>query len=409
MAITILPPEGSFGQSVGQGLGSGISSLLKGLGEGQNKQALAQQFEQQGFPGAIAFLDPQVQAQFLRNAQAAQIMGQKQQQESQLQELLQGTLSGAGPEFAAQPQIAGQLEAERGEATAIRQEALSPGAQAAQEIQNLERHMRDPRLSGDQKARLRERVEARQDRFDKKQDAIDKKTAPFAEKINTDFEAADAGDKRIGRMKELIKEGKLNNPLFASILDTAENFIPSLGVGINLKSALTPESQEFDKLSKDFLRDVKKIFGARVTDNEVRQFLKTIPTLNQSDEGKLRIINNLELFNEASKVKKQAFDDIIESNGGFRPQNIEQLVKKRTKKQLDAIADKFVSGERSKEDKKLREEAAARQKGSFTPVVAGAGIGTALGGPLGGIVGGALGASPLGQNKQLINLLSALG
>ena len=210
-------------------------------------------------------------------------------------------------------------------------------------------------------------------------------------------------------MKELIKEGDLNAPLFSAGLDALENFIPYLGVGINLKSFLSPSSQEFDKLSKDFLRDVKKIFGARVTDNEVRQFLKTIPTLSQTDEGKLRIINNLELFNEAAKVKKQAFDDIIESNAGFRPQNIEQLVKKRTKKQLDAIAKNFISGDRSEEDKALRKKVADRsQGGGLAPVVAGAGIGTALGGPLGGLVGGALGASPIGQSSQLRSLLSML-
>jgi hypothetical protein len=212
--------------------------------------------------------------------------------------------------------------------------------------------LRNPDVPAGQKSRLRAKIEERQDRFDKKQDIIDKKTADFADKINTDFEAAQSGNQRLGRMRELINSGKLTGPMWASILDTAENFIPMLGVGLNLKGSLSPESQEFDKLSKDFLKDVKKIFGARVTQQEVQQFLKTIPTLSQSDEGKMRVLHNMQLFNEAAAAKKKAYDDILKENRGFRPANIEQAVLNRAKGDLDKIAKKFKEGFEEREIEK---------------------------------------------------------
>ena len=58
----------------------------------------------------------------------------------------------------------------------------------------------------------------------------------------------------------------------------------------------------------------------------------------------MRIINNMKAYNAADLIRKQAMDDVIEQSGGQRPANLETLIEKRAKPQLDALAKEFVSG-----------------------------------------------------------------
>lgn len=357
MAIILDKP--GFGSQLGSSFGTGLSKALEGLAQNKFQQMQQRNLQQRQARG-LSSLFPQQQAEQLAEFDPLVLREiLKQQlpmlQESQLSKLVEGIAGNAEVEDnSVARMLSGQQTQQEITPEAIKTEqirpkeaqykSLAPGAIAAQEMQKLELRLNDPRINSAQKAKLRGAIESRQEKFEKKQELIDKNTNPFVEKINSDYEVAQAGDQRINRMKELIKEGNLSNPAFASVLDTLEHVVPSLGIGINLKWLLTPESQEFDKLSKDFLKDVKKIFGARVTDNEVRSFLKTIPTLSQSNEGKLRIINNMQLFNEASKSKKDVLNEILEENGGFRPRNIDQLVEKRSKKKIDEIAKRFEGG-----------------------------------------------------------------
>lgn len=368
MAIVIDKP--GFGEQFGSSFGTGLGKALEGLAQNKFQDMVRQQqaartarglaglFPQQQAE-QLGELDPLVLREVLKNLLPAA-------RDAELNNLTEGIIGGTDSEFEQANVPMQEQQLLKSEKQEIEKESpskviglseLSPGAVAAREMKNLQKKLTDPRLSPSQKMQLRKRIEDRQADFEKKQEQIDKKTDPFVSKLTEDYEAAQSADKRIGRMKELIKGGNLTNPLFFGVLDSLEHAIPSLGVGINLKGFLSPESQEFDKLSKDFLRDVKKVFGARVTQSEVMQFLKTIPTLAQSDEGKLRIIHNMELFNEASKAKKDAYDDIIEANGGYRPRNIEELVNKNAKKKLDDIAKRFESGyEKSASKKEMERE-----------------------------------------------------
>lgn len=328
MAIILNKP--GFGEQVGSAFGTGLGKMFEGLAQSKFQDMLMRQQHARTARG-LSGLFPQQKAEQLSELDPLVLREVLKQllpsmRDDELNNLIEGIIGNVEPEMASE-QLPTLTEGKETGQINVPQEPkekilglseLSPGAIAAREMKSLEKKLLDPRLSPTQKAQLRSRLESRRDALDKKQELIDKKTDPFVSRLNDDYEAAQAGDKRLGRMKELIKEGNLTNPLFYGVLDTLEHLVPSLGVGINLKGFLSPESQEFDKLSKDFLRDVKKVFGGRITDNEVRQFLKTIPTLAQSDDGKLRIIHNMELFNEASKAKKEVYDKIVEANGGYR-------------------------------------------------------------------------------------------
>ena len=140
-------------------------------------------------------------------------------------------------------------------------------------------------------------------------------------------------------MQELLDKGNLEPAFFASALNTLEHGVG--GLGINLKSLMSADSQEFEKLSNDFLKNVKDVFGSRITQYEVQAFLKTIPTLSQTDAGKQRVINNLMQFNDIVALRKEAMDDIIAQHGGRRPPNMETLVEKRIKPALDKVSHDF--------------------------------------------------------------------
>jgi len=178
----------------------------------------------------------------------------------------------------------------------------------------------------------------------KEQQIVNQETKPLYDEITKGARAAQNNNKRLDRMEELAKRGNLTYPLFASALETLSNGI--FGFGIDLTALLHQDSQEFRKLSNDFLKDAKDTFGSRLTNYDVKTFLSTVPTLSQSHLGKLRVINNLRSFNEAALLRKKAMDKIIQDNGGRRPANLDVLVEERISPQLDVLAEKFKSGEK---------------------------------------------------------------
>jgi len=165
---------------------------------------------------------------------------------------------------------------------------------------------------------------------------------PAYKEIVKDAAGAKDDDRRLGRMKELISKGDLTRPRWHSLLNTLEHGI--FGFGINLHSLETADSQEFDKLSKEFLKGAKNVFGPRITDNDVRVFLKMVPDLSQAREGKLSIIHNMELFNQGKYIKNAAAKQILKENGGVLPSDFEMKVEELAAPQLDQLAERFKSG-----------------------------------------------------------------
>lgn len=176
----------------------------------------------------------------------------------------------------------------------------------------------------------------------KEQEIVAKETKPFYDEITKGARAANNNNKRLDRMQELVERGNLVGSAWGSLFDAAFNGI--FGAGIDFHSLLHPDSQEFRKLSNDFLKDAKDTFGSRLTNYDVKTFLATVPTLSQTDAGKLRVIRNLRSFNEAALARKKAMDEVIKENGGRRPANLDTLVDERIAPQLDEMARKFKEG-----------------------------------------------------------------
>lgn len=168
---------------------------------------------------------------------------------------------------------------------------------------------------------------------------INKETLPFYKEMYKAHKAGIDTGKRLDRMEVLNEQGNLSGPLLSSFVHSLKKGIA--GYGFDLSGLLTADSQEFEKLSTDFLKDIKNIFGARITQMEVQLFMKTVPTLMQSQEGRARVIKNLRNFNEAAEVRYDAMRDIIDENGGRRPANLELIIDERTKPIMDRLTEEF--------------------------------------------------------------------
>jgi hypothetical protein len=209
----------------------------------------------------------------------------------------------------------------------------------------------------------------------------------YLESADKDFRSAENNLQDLNRFKELEKEG-LISPEKYSFLKAA---------GLDIPALMDPASEEFVKIRNSWLRDAKKYFGARVTNFELDQFLKTIPDLMQSPEGRKRVIANLERLNKIDMYRQKAIDKVINENNGIPPYNLSMKVNQRMEKYYNKAYEQF---------KKDLEKDVPGKPSSFlgTALAKGAGsiareIGEAippavLGGASGALIGGATGGIP---------------
>jgi hypothetical protein len=352
---------GKLGTGLGTGLGEGITSLienkLSSMRQHNQQRQLANTYKSLGIPEQIAYLPQEIQGLYVKDLLAApgeqayaqalqESLGGGQQDQSiqgalgglQQEQMPQGAVEALqrfSPQGQAFPQVAGF-----GQPQVLQQQAAAPVQQ--QKAQQAQQPKIPVRLKPAQATKLAELRLKQQEISRKDQHEIDKETLPFYTSTIKEAHAAKDSDKRLDRMENLIKGGKLASPLWSSALETISKGV--FGFGIDLKHLLNADSQEFDKISKDFVKNVKDYFGSRLTDAYLRVFLATLPTLSQTDEGKVRVIHNLRSFNKASELKKDAMSRILKANGGRRPRDLEALVEKAIAPQLDALASNFKKG-----------------------------------------------------------------
>lgn len=156
-------------------------------------------------------------------------------------------------------------------------------------------------------------------------------TQPYREKLLEGYEGYQKTNNQLNRLKSLNEQDKLTTPLLAKASET---------FGIPLSVIANPESEEFQKLSQDLLGNITKVFGNRILQVEVENFLKTIPTLLNSKEGRTRVIDNMQLLMEPQKLAYDAYKD-IRKKGGKTPLDLHEKVLETIEPKLDKLAEKF--------------------------------------------------------------------
>lgn len=365
-------PETTFGSSLGQNIGQGLGKLVsKKVEQLEQRHGL----QKLGFPKEMAAniskLPPKIQEQVIgnfiqsgQNQEFAKLLGGITGQSDTPYDnnpTAADTLNGLSlpstqeqqPGISRELQQAAQPNQQADDQTKIAQIISSLDAGKKQQPKSVLQTLMSPKLTPERQIQLaslkmkqqdiqrKERSELRKISIDEQRE-INKETLPYYNEINKKYKTAKEDQRRLARMEELVRNGKLDTPLFSSLMDTTAKGI--FGFGINLDSFRSPDSQEFKKLSTEFLKGAKNLFGARVTDNEIKMFMQMVPTLMQSDRGKLRVINNMKVYNMAEILHKQAMDKIIEENNGIRPRNLDMLVDKAVGPQLDKLAQEFSKG-----------------------------------------------------------------
>lgn len=159
---------------------------------------------------------------------------------------------------------------------------------------------------------------------------------------------------RLNRQEALNKSGKLSHQSLTAVRDTVAKGLGGIAggtFGVDLTHLLSPESQEFEKLSKDMLSGLKDMYGARINQVEVESFLKTIPSLMQSTEGRQAVIENMRDLIEGKLLWTKAAKEVKQENGGKIPADLQFQVEERIAPQLDAIVDKFKNLQHGKVEK----------------------------------------------------------
>lgn len=108
----------------------------------------------------------------------------------------------------------------------------------------------------------------------------------------------------------------------------------------------SPEAQRFVKTINDFTKNAKDSYGARVTNFDIQQFLKRLPTLTGSEEGRRQIIRQLTIMNNINLAREGALQEVIEEYGGIRNidyDEAERIADKRSSKEIAGLRKEFSS------------------------------------------------------------------
>lgn len=409
MAINILPSGTNIGGQIGYSLGGGIASALEDLAQQKAEQLQGMQ-QQKGlkslFPNlspeqvsGIASLSPQVQQAVIQDLLTAPReeaiaeafgLGSPEQPTAGMQSLMQqqvarpqGAMETLGLLQGQTPQRMSQMEATR---------------QQLPQLPQLpdEDYKTKPRLS------LKAAQELTKRRDEQSKEAYKRKLEAYKynkEEIkNIAKEAKSARETLhdLNRMEELQTEGKLDTPGYVEFLKNA---------GLDIPALMSEGTQEFNKIAQNFVRNAKQYYGGRVSNYEVEQFLKTVPSLSQSPRGRQRVIAGLKNLSRAKLAYNKAMREIIKENKGVPPLDLALQIDEKVEKQMDKLAAQFkrdLTKSVPKGQNKLI-TALGSVVGSTLPSIptaAATGLGLYLGGPAGAAVG-ALGSKALGALGSL--------
>lgn len=367
MAIYFAPKEVGAGERIGTGLGTGLSQGLQALA-----QQKMQQMQQRKSLDAL-------KAAGLTDQDAALIS----QYSPEIQAKLLGNLwqRGPGMPFSQSGDMAQQLQQGLAPQQTFpdMQEVLSRGETGGQVAPLQQQQMQNSFYSLPLKERReQEKLDLKRRQVASQEEASRfKATAAERKDIIDKARAARQDLKDLDRMEELEKEGKLDTPGYTEFLKRS---------GLDIPALMNPGSEEFIKTSANFMRNAKTYLGSRISNYELEQFLKTIPSLSQSPQGRKRVISNLKYVARSALEYNNALKEVLAKNKGVPPYDLPEQIDDRIESKLDKLSQKF------KED--LARPVPKGQNKLITALqsIAGSTIGPVAGGLAGGLVGGPVGA-----------------
>jgi len=295
-----------------------------------------------------------------------------------------------------QAQVPGQSMATQAAQKALQQPQVQPQQTAQPQGQVMGKIFRIGKPSGEENVERRHQENLAQET---KLTGF-KETAKYREKVIEDKKVARQELQDLTIMKELNSEGQLDTPGYVELLQRS-------GLG-NIPALLSPDSEQFNKIEKGFLKNIGNYFKGSISTTEIENFMQTIPSLSNSPEGRKRVIAMLELGARAKLAYSETASEIIKANKGIPPLDLQEQVEDRVEKKIEKLAEKFREDLKKPVPKGQSKLITALQAatgsaiGLAAPVLGGAAVGAgigAFGGPIGAGGGAAIGAG-LGATKS---------
>lgn len=199
-------------------------------------------------------------------------------------------------------------------------------------VSNLDKQLQDPSIPNKLKSKLREEREKKKLEFEKRSDRLKDKHGDFIAQITEkDAKTKELLD-AVKRQQELNVRGQLTKPGTLKFLEE---------VGLDIDALKSNDTQEFIKNNGIFMRNLKELFGGRITDNEINMYMKSIANEYQSPEGRRRILASQEKLFKSELVRSQALDKILELNNGTPTEFIKRDIEKIAKPEIDKLAKEF--------------------------------------------------------------------
>ncbi len=386
-----LPQKYNFGAALGQSVGQGFQ---QGMGS-QFEQALHMQRQQQA-----SDLQSQRQQQMakLQQQQAAQeqsrlqqALAEYEQQNPDIDPLMKQQL-GLYKALSGHPEIAKQLGAGQQKLAQQKQEQEFNNSSTEQNKQLLESYF-GPEFAdlytnaseGGKTKLLDAAIDAKQRGME-----INDVLKPLADQIKAEEEISKPRseqkidfDRGLKPKEKIARQGERyskNLPLYQEsskkiknleyekrALDTLSELNQSgklpenLGrLNVNLKSGelivpalASPEAQLYVKTINDFTTQAKDSYGSRVTNFDLQQFMKRLPTLANTSEGRDKINEQMKMINELNTLNEESVRDVIDEYGGIRNidyDQAERIAEKKINGRKKEILKEYRSGEKSLND-----------------------------------------------------------
>ena len=221
----------------------------------------------------------------------------------------------------------------------------------AKEISRLKKALENPKTPRALLPEIRKQLNEREDKLDKIAGDRRKIYAKELQDLSSRKKNASRDIQDLNRLLELEDEGLISAG-YAEFLERSGFDIPAL---------MNPASQEFKKLTQSFIRKAKEYFGGRITNREMQQFMKTIPTLSQSPEGRKRVIAQMKNVAEAELETYKTAQKIIKKNSGIPPIDLFERVDSLMEEKRKSLSEKF-----RKELKKMSKE--SKKKSNFSQI-----------------------------------------
>lgn len=132
---------------------------------------------------------------------------------------------------------------------------------------------------------------------------------------------ADEDIARLNKLEKLSDAGKLPN-------DMVYKFLDEIGMS-DVGSLVGADAQEFNKIITDFTSKAKDRYGARISNFELGTFLRGLPSLLQTPEGRKQVIKDLKLFAQLPQRRFDLMQQLKKENDGIPPLDLEDQIESR--------------------------------------------------------------------------------